>query len=472
MDKAIGLIQSFWHCLVSVGQSENATEEDQKYIKFTNVIAVLTAISVFLYIPYSILKGYYVLGVLQCVDTLCVLGVLWFNYRGYHKLARHVYILVINSFVLINSCFIGHDSGVQDFFYISYIVPFLLFSVRDYKNIIVGVLTSIIFFNLYQLIYPHFTEYNLDVNTQHMISNINLWMKFVLFGLAIYILSYYNFTTETELAHSNQRLRGQALELKRSNDDLEHFAAIISHDLKAPVSNVNSFMGLLIEDYGDSLPAEALTFIELSKNSTSRMARQIDDLLSYSRVGRDLPKAGIVDVNTIIKTVQIELREKIREKNASIIVEQPLPEIANAHSSMIHHIFQNLIANGIKFNTTADPEVRITCVESSDICTFCVKDNGIGIDAAYKDKLFSMFKRLHNEAEFEGTGIGLAVCKKIIDFYGGSIWLESEIGHGTCFYFTLPQAAIVPPSKAIATSYRAPELLSSEDIGINEISCV
>ena len=471
MNKAIGLIESFWNCLVSVGQTENTTDDDRKYIKFTNVIAVLTAISVVLYIPYSILKGYYLLGLLQSIDTLCVLAVLWFNHKGYHKIARHVYILVINSFVLINSCLIGHDSGVQDFFYISYIVPFLLFSVRDYKNILVGVLTSIIFFNIYQLIYSHFTAYNLDANTQHMISNINLWMKFVLFGLAIYILSYYNFTTESELELSNKKLKDQALELKRSNTDLEHFAAIISHDLKAPVSNVNSFMGLLIEGYGEMLPEEALSFIELSKNSTGRMTRQIDDLLSYSRVGRDLPMAGTVNANAIIETIQLELREKIKAKNAIIIMEDSLPEIMNAHTSMIHHIFQNLIANGIKFNTTAIPEVRITCVESQDAYTFCVKDNGIGIDAKYKDKLFSMFKRLHTEAEFEGTGIGLAVCKKIIDFYGGHIWLESDSGKGTSFYFSLPKTSR-HMSKAPAISYKAQELTLSANSNLDGIAYV
>jgi len=441
MKKNIQLFQSFWQCLVSVGMSHEINDKERKYIKFTNVIAVLSSIAVAMYVPFSIAKGFYGLAVLQSVDTLCILAVLWLNHLGYIKASRHLYILVINIFVLINSCLIGYDSRVQDFFYIVYIVPFLFFGVKDYRNILVGVLTSILFFNIYQSIYPYFVSYNFDANTQHLVANINLWMKFVLFGGAIYILSYYNFTTEAELAESNKKLKAQALELQRSNDDLEQFAAIISHDLKAPVRNVSSFMNLLLKRHAASLDKEMQGFIELSKNSADRMARQIDDLLSYSKVARDLPPATTVDVNSMIAMIKMELGEKIREKNAEVIVEHHLPTLREVHSSMIHHIFQNLIANGIKFNENRKPEVKISYAVQGDNYVFCVKDNGIGIDPIYQEKIFQMFKRLHSDTEFEGSGVGLAVCKKIVDFYGGMIWMESEPGRGTSFYFTIDRRA-------------------------------
>ena len=431
-------LRSFWFCLVSVGMTEAEDEQDKKYIKFTNVVAVLTALAVFLYIPFSVLQGNYALALLQGIDVLCVLLVLLANHLGYYAIARHLYMLVINSFVLINSCLIGYESRVQDFFYIAAIVPFLLFSVKDYRHILMGVLVSIIFFNIYQIIYPFFERFNLDANTQHLIYSINLWMKFVLFGTAIYILSYYNHTTELALELSNQKLRDQAKELQRSNNDLEQFASIISHDLRAPVRNVSSFMGLLRQRYGGVMDADALNFIDLSKSSADRMASQIEDLLSYSKVGRNLPQAGLVNINSLIAIIELELGEKIKEKRVEIAIESELPILSNVHNSMIHHVFQNLIANGIKFNTNERPEVRISCMQTDGNYTFSVKDNGIGIDDENKGKLFQMFKRLHSDSEFEGTGIGLAVCKKIIEFYGGSIWLESEKGRGTCFYFTLP----------------------------------
>ena len=172
MKKYIEPIKSFWACLTSVDVMYASADKDRKYIKFTNVVATLTAIAVFIYIPLSIYQGYYTLALLQAIDTVCVLTVLWFNHMGYHRVARHMYILIINSFVLINSCMIGHASSVQDFFYIAYIVPFLLFSVKDYRNIVIGVLVAIIFFNIYQVIYPRFTQYNLDMDTQHMIADM------------------------------------------------------------------------------------------------------------------------------------------------------------------------------------------------------------------------------------------------------------------------------------------------------------
>lgn len=439
MKKNVQLLQSFWHCLTSVGMDAQMEDKDRKYIRFTNVIAVLTAVAVFGYIPLSVFQGYYTLAVLQSIDVFCVLSVLALNHIGYHRTARHVYILVINSFVLINSCFIGFESRVHDFFYIAYIVPFLLFSVKDHKNILVGVLVSILFFNLFQSIYPAFTRYNLDADTQHIIANINLWMKFVLFGIAIYILSYYNHTTESELAATNAKLKDQTAELRRSNNDLEQFAAIISHDLKAPVRNVSSFMTILMRRYADKIDRDGMNFIELSKNSTDRMAKQIDDLLLYSKVGRNLPPASSVDVNDLIESIRLDLSQKMLDKKAEIIIEHHLPSLRNVHSSMLYHVFQNLISNGIKFNTSDTPQVKISCITTPSEYLFTVSDNGIGIDSMYNDKVFQMFKRLHSETEFEGTGIGLAVCKKIINFYGGSIWLESEQGKGTTFYFSLPR---------------------------------
>jgi light-regulated signal transduction histidine kinase (bacteriophytochrome) len=289
-------------------------------------------------------------------------------------------------------------------------------------------------------------------------------MKFVLFGIAIYILSYYNYMTEAELAESNQKLQDQTAELQRSNHDLEQFAAIISHDLKAPVRNVSSFMSLLMRRHGAILDSEAQNFIELSKNSADRMARQIDDLLSYSKVGRNLPATGTVDLNSMIAVIQIELGEKIKDKNTRIMILDELPILRNVHASMIHHIFQNLISNAVKFNTGDRPEVKIGSTMSADDYTFSVSDNGIGIDDDHKDKLFNMFRRLHSESEFEGSGVGLAVCKKIVDFYGGRIWMESTKGIGTTFYFTLPRrrgaTSLTYSAKFTDVAYSQPVLAS------------
>ena len=245
---------------------------------------------------------------------------------------------------------------------------------------------------------------------------------------------------EAELGAANKKIEQQATDLKRANDDLEQLAYIVSHDLKAPVRNISSFMKLILLKYGASFTGDAREFIEHSKLSAEQLSKQIDDLVSYCRVGRNLHPASTVDVEQMIKTIQAELSVKINERNAQIIVEQKLPVLHQVHSGMIHHVFYNLIDNAIKFNTNENIEVRVGSKEEDGSFKFSVTDNGIGIAPEYKGKLFQMFKRLHSDDQFEGTGTGLAVCRKIVTFYKGSIWLENEPGKGTTFYFTLPKS--------------------------------
>lgn len=450
---------------MSIGISESVAKEEERYIRFTNLEAVLTIFGASLYVLYSVYAGNYLLSMLQGSITVFVLFVLLLNHKQFHKTARIVFLFSLNSVILINACFIGNKSGVHEFYYISYTIPFLLFNVRDYKYIISGVLLAVTGFNLYQNIHPSFAAYNLDQATQLNIFQINSWVIFVLFGSAVYMLAWFNFKTETKLGdankrleesnkkleESNQKLIAQAIELKRSNEDLEQFGYIISHDLKAPVRNISSFMNILGKQIGETCPQGAKELIDMSKDSAIRLTRQIDDMLSYCRVDRNLPPAAPVDLNQMLSTIQMELKEKIKEKHAIIVVEQQLPVLDEVHSTMLHHVFQNLIANGIKFNTHDKPEVRINFTQQGDEFTFSVADNGIGIDDKYKSKLFQMFKRLHSIDQFEGTGIGLAVCKKIISFYNGEIWFEGVPDKGTTFFFTLKKPVAQPEGKVTSS---------------------
>lgn len=441
---------NYWNFLIAIGIDDSTQQKEKKYVRFTNVITLLTVIAILLYIPYSIIQSYYLLSALQFLDACCVIAVLWLNHKQFHKIARHAYLFVINAFVLINSCFIGHASGVHEFFYISYVVPFLLFSVRDYKNIVAGVLLAIVSFNIYLHIYPFFVQFNLDAVTQHTIFNLNMWMKFVLFGMAIYILAYYNFYTETELEDLNEKLKEQAVELKRSNEDLEQFAYVISHDLKAPVRNISSFMNLLLTRTAN-VSEDAKVFMQHSKESADRLARQIDDMLSYCKVDRNLPPTSNVDLVDLITTIKAELNAKISERKALVTIEGELPVMKNVHASLMYHVFQNLITNALKFNTAENPTIKISCSQKDNETVYSVSDNGIGIDTKFSDKIFQMFKRLHSSEQYEGSGIGLAVCKKIINFYNGNIWLESSPGNGTTFFFTFSKAAEQKPEPRTAS---------------------
>ena len=196
-------------------------------------------------------------------------------------------------------------------------------------------------------------------------------------------------------------------------------------------------MSLLATKHGPSLNPEAREFVDYSRNGAKRMERLIDDVLSYCRIGTNLPNPTPVNLNDVVSTVRFELGERLKAINGEVIISKELPIVHNVHSSLMYHVLQNLITNGLKFNKSANPEINVYWTNSLNYYTFSVHDNGIGISKEYSATIFQMFKRLHNENEYDGTGIGLAICKKIVEYYNGEIWFESEAGKGTTFHFTI-----------------------------------
>jgi PAS domain S-box-containing protein len=225
-------------------------------------------------------------------------------------------------------------------------------------------------------------------------------------------------------------------ELLRSNKELENFAYIASHDLKEPLRMVSSFTGLLAKQYENKLDDRAHEYIYFAKEGARRMYDLLDGLLEYSRIHTKGKKFTDVDLNLVMDSVLKNLSLVIRERNATIHFDN-LPVVFADESQMIL-LFQNLISNGIKFNTNI-PEISISFGIEKQNFVFSVKDNGMGIDSQYFAKVFLIFQRLMPRAQYEGTGIGLAICKRIIERHEGKIWIESKPGHGTTFFFTIPK---------------------------------
>ena len=224
-------------------------------------------------------------------------------------------------------------------------------------------------------------------------------------------------------------------ELERSNKELEQFAYIASHDLQEPLRMVGSYVQLIEQRYKGRLDDDADEFIKYAVDGANRMKQLIIDLLNYSKINRQMPEAE-VNLNTLVQDVLVNLKSRIVESHSVITVDN-LPVIF-ADKTQMMQVFQNLIANAIKFQPKENiPEIKISAEKRPDEWLFSVKDNGIGIDKKYHEKVFVIFKQLHSKAMFHGTGIGLAVVKKIVERHGGSIWFESELGKGTTFYFTL-----------------------------------
>jgi light-regulated signal transduction histidine kinase (bacteriophytochrome) len=228
-------------------------------------------------------------------------------------------------------------------------------------------------------------------------------------------------------------------ELNRSNEELDQFASIASHDLQEPLRMVASYTQLLSKRYTGKLDADADEFIAFAVDGASRMQRLIKDLLAYSRVGTKGKELLAVSSEKALQQALVNLRAAIEDSGA--LVTYDILPIVLADEMQFVQLFQNLIGNAIKYRKNEIPRVNISAAKSGrDKWIFSVEDNGIGIDSQYFDKIFGMFQRLHARDEFAGTGIGLAICKKIVERHGGSISVESQPGHGSTFRFTLTES--------------------------------
>ncbi len=233
------------------------------------------------------------------------------------------------------------------------------------------------------------------------------------------------------------RARGHLItELEHSNKELEQFAYVASHDLQEPLRMVSSYTELLERRYGDKLDDKAREFIGYAVDGAVRMQRLINDLLEFSRVSTRGKALQHVDVTRVLGTVRANLSVAIQDAGA-LVTNDDLPTVM-ADETQLVQLLQNLIGNAIKFRGRDRPHVHVGAQATATEWVFAVRDNGIGIAPEYFERIFVIFQRLHARDEYPGTGIGLAVCRRILDRHGGRIWVESEPGHGSTFYFALP----------------------------------
>ena len=240
----------------------------------------------------------------------------------------------------------------------------------------------------------------------------------------------------TERKHAEEQLKKAADELKRSNVALRQFAYAASHDLREPLRNMASFVKLLEKRYKSKIDEKADQYIDYIVDSSRRMEALIEDLLDYSRLDTKGKIFESVNCNELIDKTIMDLVSSMNENKAEV-THAPLPDIM-ADPLQLSRLFQNLISNAIKYRGTRKPRIHISASRGKDEWVFSVKDNGIGIDPEYFEKIFVIFQRLHSREEYPGTGIGLAICKKIVELHGGRIWVDSEPGKGSTFYFTIP----------------------------------
>jgi PAS domain S-box-containing protein len=233
------------------------------------------------------------------------------------------------------------------------------------------------------------------------------------------------------------RVIARTAQLQKVNKELEAFSYSVSHDLRTPLRSINGFTKILMEDYAPALDTEGKRLCSIILENSVKMGQLIDDLLAFSRLGRSEMKHTRIDMKNLVHSVyhesyEVEVREKITLNIGNL-------GFVRGDPSMLRQVWHNLLSNAVKYTSkTEHPVISVSCTEQNHTYIYCIRDNGIGFDMNYKNKLFGVFQRLHNIKEYEGTGVGLAIVHRIITRHGGQVWAEGEVNQGASFYFTLP----------------------------------
>jgi len=240
-----------------------------------------------------------------------------------------------------------------------------------------------------------------------------------------------------ELEH---RVEIRTAELAASNRDLEAFSYSVSHDLRAPLRAINGFAEILLDDHAAALPVDARRLLTTIRNSGRRLGTLIDDLLELARLGRTALRAQPIDVDRLVHELADELTRDLGDRRVELVI-APLAG-CRADPSLLRQVWINLIDNALKYTRGRDPaQIEIFSEGAGDAIAYRVRDNGVGFDMQYADRLFGVFQRLHSDTEFEGTGVGLAHVHRILERHGGRVWADSELGQGSTFSFTLGPAS-------------------------------
>jgi PAS domain S-box-containing protein len=242
----------------------------------------------------------------------------------------------------------------------------------------------------------------------------------------------------TERKRTEEELRVQKALLERKMREMDDFLHVVSHDLKEPLRGIEAFSGFLLEDYGTKLDDQGVRYLNFLKQAAVRMKDLIHDLLMLASISKKEPTFQTVELDRVVDRVRQDLEFSIHATGAEIQVRSPLPTV-RCDPTRMGEVFKNLVSNAIKFNRSTPPTIEIAAWEEKDAVVVSIVDNGIGIDPRYTARIFDLFERLHPQEEFEGTGAGLAICKAVIEGYGGKIWVESQPGAGSTFFFTIPK---------------------------------
>lgn len=418
--------------ILGIGITGNQSQIEQFRIKLCNYflwsILVVCIIYAGLYMSYE--KYTYSLPYFMTLAS-AVFGLV-LNYHQKFLLNRIFTLLISNVLIFYTLLLAGYDIQAQMFFIIITATSFLLF-----QGVLIPIINLILVCVTHIFVYAYLAEHGpMNVGSR---LNIGEYINFIMAMISAALLSYFMYVELQWYRKKNKRIlkeikKSNAL-LNLKNEQLEQMIYITSHDLQEPLKNIKNMVSLInktIETDKQPRAEKPLTYLN---QATDRMSNMIRSAMDYSKIGNSR-ELQIVDCNEVLLKVHSFLKVQLQETGGEMLI-QPLPTI-KAIPSEIYSLFQNMLSNALKFrHEDRKPVISIDCEKKGNHYVFSCSDNGIGIDAKHTETVFQMFKRLHNQSEYEGTGIGLAHCKKVVELHDGHIWFESNHPHGTTFFFSI-----------------------------------
>lgn len=418
-----------WNTVSYIGVDRKSDHPDDKTAIVGNQVVFILTISLTILSLIFLLLGIYraviivssIIGIFLAFSALVT--------QGKYKLGRIMVATAQNIAIFTQAVYLGAGTGIIEFLVIAALMPLVLFSIHERKYILFCISQNFILYTVFHLIQPYINDWGLPTEQQQIIYYFTIPVKFLLILMVMYIvIRKRKVVDDTQLEMIN--------ELERVNSGLKQFAFVTSHDLKTPLRNISTYLQLLKRR--NTLDAESNDMVDSAVKSVKHMNQLLTDIFLYATTDFKHEGTEMVDINLLMRDMRDDFKALLEERGAELIIPENMPNV-QVNPIQATHIFSNLIGNALKYNKTDKPIITVSYNRLKNAYVeFSVADNGIGIEPKYQEQIFEIFKRLHTQQEFEGTGIGLAICKKIVESYDGEIRVESEPGKGSKFSFTLP----------------------------------